>query len=173
MANETKQDVAVISKPRTELAESRPAQMFTPADEVERLFERLMPRNWLTPSGWNWPLWGGLEEALHSVRQPQMDVIDRDKDILIRLELPGVEKKNLEVSVTDSTLLIKGAVIREQKEQKKDYVRSEIAHGDFSRTLSIPPGVDSSKIAASLKDGILEISLPKEESIQRRAVEIK
>lgn len=173
MANETKQDVAVISKPRAELAEARPASMFSPTEEVERLLERLMPRNWLTPMNWNWPLWAGLEETLHSLRQPQMDVVDRDKDILIRLEVPGVEKKNLEVSVSDSTLLIKGAVTREIKEHKKDYMRSEIAHGDFSRTLSLPAGVDSTKIVANLKDGILEISLPKEESFQRRAVEIK
>lgn len=173
MANETKQDVAVLSKPRAELAEARPSQIFSAADEVERLFERLMPRNWLSTMNWNWPLWGGLEEALHSMRQPQMDVIDRDKDMLIRLEVPGVEKKNLEVSVTDSTLLIKGGVTHEITERKKDYVRSEIAHGDFSRTLSLPAGVDASKIAASLKDGILEVILPKEESIQRRAVEIK
>ena len=48
MANETKQDVAVISKPRAELTEARPASMFSPTEEVERLFERLMPRNWLT-----------------------------------------------------------------------------------------------------------------------------
>lgn len=173
MPNENKQDVAVISKPRTELPESRPPQLYGPADEVERLFERLMPHTWLAPLKWNWPLWGALEESLHSLRQPQMDVIDRDKDILIRLEIPGVEKKNLEVSVTNSTLVIQGAVTREFKEQKKDYVRSEIAHGDFSRTLSIPAGVDASKISASLKDGMLEVLLPKEESIQRRAVEIK
>jgi HSP20 family protein len=174
MANEPRQEVAVVSKPKGELAESRPAQMFSPFDEVERLFDRLMPRGWLaTPTSWNWPLWGGLEEAFQSVRIPQMDVIDRDKDILIRVELPGVEKKDLDISVSDSTLVIKGTVSREIKEQKKDYYRSEIAQGNFSRSLSIPASVDSSKINASLKDGILEIVLGKHESMQRRTVEVK
>lgn len=174
MANEAKQDVAVVSKPRSELAEPRSSQMFGPLDEVERLFDRLMPRGWLAaPTSWNWPLWGGLEEAFQSIRIPQMDVIDRDKDILIRVELPGVEKKDLEISVSDSTLVIKGAVSRETKEQKKDYFRSEIAQGNFSRTLSIPPSVDSSKINATLKDGILEIVLAKHEHMQRRTVEVK
>lgn len=174
MANETKQDVAVVSKPRSELAESRPSQMFSPLDEVERLFDRLMPRGWLaTPTSWNWPLWGGLDEAFQSVRIPQMDVIDRDKDILIRVEMPGVDKKDLEISVSDSNLVIKGTVSREIKEQKKDYFRSEIAQGNFSRSLSIPSSVDSSKISATLKDGILEIVLAKHENMQRRNVEVK
>ncbi len=173
MANETKQDVAVVAKPRTEVAESRPLSMFSPVEEVERLFDRLMPRGWLAPTAWNWPMWGAFDEMLQSVRVPQMDVIDRDKDILIRVELPGVEKKDLEVSVSDSTLVIKGKVSREVKEQKKDYFRSEIAQGNFSRSLSIPAGVESSKISANLKDGILEVILPKEESAQRRTVEVK
>lgn len=174
MANETKQDVAVISKPRSELAEPRSPQIFGALDEVERLFDRLMPRGWLaTPTSWNWPLWGGFEEAFQSVRVPQIDVIDRDKDIMIRVELPGVEKKDLEISVSDSTLVIKGAVSREIKEQKKDYFRCEIAQGNFSRSLSIPSSVDSSKINATLKDGILEIILTKHENMQRRTVEVK
>lgn len=173
MASESKQDVAVVAKPRSEVAESRPTQLFGPIEEVESLFDRLMPRGWVAPTAWNWPLWGAFDEALQSVRVPHTDVIDRDKDILIRVELPGVEKKDLQVSVSDSTLVIKGVVTREVKEQKKDYFRSEIAHGNFSRSLSIPSGVDTSKISASLKDGILEILLLKEESAQRRTVEVK
>ena len=174
MANETKQDIAVVSKPLSDLAEARPSQMFSSIEEVERLFERLMPRaGWLAPATWAWPMWGHFDEALQSIRTPQMDVIDRDKDFLIRVELPGVEKKDLEVSVNDRTLSIKGTVSREVKEQKKDYFRCEISQGNYSRTLSIPAGTDSSKISANLKDGILEIVLPKEEGMQRRTVEVK
>ena len=173
MANESKQDIAVVAKPRTEVAESRPAQMFSPIDEVERLFDRLMPRGWLAPTAWNWPLWGAFDEARQSVRVPKIDVIERDKDILIRVEMPGVEKKDLEVSVSDSALTIKGVVSRASKEQKKDYFRCEIAQGNFSRSLSFPAGVDASNISANLKDGILEVLLPKEESAQRRTVEVK
>ena len=95
-----------------------------------------------------------LEESLESIRSPQMDVIDRDKDILIRVELPGVEKKDVDVSVSNGTLNIKGGVKRESKEQRKDYFRCEIAQGNFSRSLSIPPGIDKTNIGASLKDGI-------------------
>jgi HSP20 family protein len=132
-----------------------------------------MPRSWISPIAWNWPMWGAMEESIESIRAPQMDVIDRDKDILIRVEVPGVEKKDVEVSVNDSTLTIKGSVQRQSKEQRRDYFRCEIAQGNFSRSLAIPGGIDKAKINAGLKDGILEITLPKEEGAQRRAVEVK
>jgi HSP20 family protein len=173
MANESKQDVTVATKPSTGVAESRPSQVFGPIEEVERLFDRFMKRGWLAPTSWNWPLWGGFDEALAGVRVPQLDVIDRDKDFLIRVEMPGVEKKDLDVSINDSTLVIKGTVSRQVKEEKKDYFRSEIAQGNFSRSMSIPAGVDASKISANLKDGVLEVVLPKEEGKQRRTVEVK
>ncbi|HSG23849.1 MAG TPA: Hsp20/alpha crystallin family protein [Azonexus sp.] len=175
MTNDTKQEVDVSKKPRTEIAEvQRPMPVAGALEEVERLFDRLMPRSWMSPmAAWNWPMWGGLEESLENIRAPQMDVIDRDKDILIRVEMPGVEKKNVDVSVSDGTLSIKGSVQRESKEQRKDYFRCEIAQGNFSRSLAIPGGIDKTNISASLKDGILEVTLPKEEGAQRRAVEVK
>ncbi|MDP3639481.1 MAG: Hsp20/alpha crystallin family protein, partial [Azonexus sp.] len=167
-------DVVVSTKPRTIAPEvQRPVPIAGAIDEVERLFDRLMPRSWISPIAWNWPMWGAMDGSLETIRAPQMDVIDRDKDILIRVEVPGVEKKDVEVSVSDSTLSIKGRVHRELKEQRKDYFRCEIAQGNFSRSLAIPGGIDNGKINASLKDGILEITLPKEEGAQRRAVEVK
>ena len=173
MANDTKQEVAVSTKPRTELAEQRSLPMFRPLDEVERLFDRLMPRTWMRPMGWNWPSWSGMEESMLNIRVPQLDVVDRDQEIMIRVEVPGVEKKDIDVSISDSTLTIKGSVSRESKEEKKDYFRCEIEQGNFSRSLALPGGVDTTKISANLKDGVLEIVLPKEPSAQRRTVEVK
>lgn len=176
MSNETKQEVVVSTKPRSEIAKTPHAsQMFGALDEVERLFDRLMPRSWMPPMSWNWPMWSGLglEESLENIRTPKMDVVDRDKDVLIHLEVPGVDKKDIEVSLTNSTLNIRGSVQRESKEQRKDYFRCEIAQGNFSRSLSMPSGIDTAKISATVKDGILEITLPKEEGAQRRTVEVK
>ena len=176
MSNETKQEVSVSTKPRSEIDTTpRPSPMFGALDEVERLFDRLMPRSWMPPMSWNWPMWGGLglEESLGNIRTPKMDIVDRDKDVLIHVEVPGVDKKNIEISLTNNTLNIRGSIQREAKEQRKDYFRSEIAQGNFSRSLSIPDGIDTSKIGATLKDGILEVTLPKEEGAQRRTVEVK
>lgn len=176
MAVESKQEIAVSQKPVThigDVGQTLKPQAFAPMEEVERLFERLMPTTWMRPMSWNWPLWAGLEETFEHIRIPKLDVVDRDKEILIRVELPGVEKKDIQVSLNDSTLNIMGCVSHESKEQKRDYVRCEIAHGNFSRSLAMPEGVETSKISASMHDGILEIVLPKEAGTQRRAVEVK
>jgi HSP20 family protein len=173
MTEDVKTEVAVAKKPRTQLTEFPLASRFTPLDEVERLFDRLMPRSWMRPMTWNWPLWGNnIEEQFQNIRVPQMDVIDRDKEILIRVEVPGVEKKEIDISVTDNALSIKGNTRREVSEEKDDYFRCEISQGNFSRSITLPSGVDSSKISASLKDGVLEVNLPKTEDVQRRSVEI-
>lgn len=179
------QDAGTSAKPRAEpagsvatrspqeIAETRPAQLFSPVREVERFFDRLMPHAWMRPLNLDWPAWSGLEESLRNIRAPRLDVIDRDKEILIRVELPGVEKKNVDLSVSDNVLVIKGSVDHETEEKKAGYFRREIAHSNFSRSLELPDGVDAEKVSASLKNGILEIVLPKEESLQRRSVEVK
>lgn len=173
MTEDVKTEVTVAKKPRTQMTEFPLASRFTPLDEVERLFDRLMPRSWMRPMTWNWPLWGhNIEEQFQNIRVPQMDVIDRDKEILIRVEVPGVEKKEIDISVTDNALSIKGNTRREVSEEKDDYYRCEISQGNFSRSITLPSGVDSSKISASLKDGVLEVNLPKTEDVQRRSVEI-
>lgn len=176
MTTDSKHEITVSHKPLGKIGETPQtpkSSMFAPTEEIERLFDRLMPTTWMRPIGWNWPLWGALEGSLENIRVPQLDIIDRDKEIVIRVEMPGIEKKNIEVSINNSTLSIRGSLTREAREQKKDYVRCEIANGNFSRNLAIPEGVDSSAISASLRDGILEVSLPKEASVQRRSVEVK
>lgn len=169
----SEQEVAAPAKPRTEIAETRPSQLFSPVLEVERMFDRLLPNMWMRPLTLDWPAWGGLTESLTNIRAPRLDVVDRDKEILVRVELPGVEKKNVEVSVSDNVLVIKGSVNKDSEKKGEGYFRREISHSDFSRSLALPEGVDSTKISASLKNGMLEIVLPKEESVQRRAVEVK
>jgi HSP20 family protein len=173
MNTETKQEVAVSTKPSSEIAETLPSNLFSPMREVERLFDRFMPHAWMRPMSLEWPAWGGLEESFKNLRMPRLDVVDRDKEVLIRVELPGVDKKDVDVSVNESVLVIKGSVRRESEKEKEGYFRREIAQSDFSRSLALPGGVDASKISASLTNGILEIVLPKDESVQRRTVEVK
>lgn len=173
MSTEAEQEIAVSTKLRDEIAETRPSQLFNPAREVERFFDRLMPHAWMRPFGLDWPAWGGMEETFKNVRAPRLDVIDRDQEILVLAELPGVEKKNIDVSVSDNVLVIKGSVSRESEKQKEGYFRREIARNDFSRSLALPEEVEATKINASLKNGVLEVVLPKKESVQRRPVEVK
>jgi len=172
MATETRKEVVASDQPRSETLENRGLTLFRPLEEAEQLFERLLPRDWLPPIARNWPMWGGFT-AVPDIRVPKVDVVDRDKEVLVRLEVPGVDKKDLEVSVSGSSLIIKGSTKRETKEESPDYFRCEIAQGNFARTLALPEGVDPAGVTASLKDGLLEIVLPKTEDVQRRSVEVK
>lgn len=172
MSNET-QEITVSRTQHPEFPETRLPSLVGPFEEAERLFERVMARNWIRPMGWNWPLWG-LQGEMTGSRVPQMDVIDRDQDMLIRIEMPGVEKKDVSLSISDSnnTLNVSGTMHRETSERRKDYFRCEIEQGNFSRNIALPKGIDTAKVSASLNNGILEVVLPKQESAQRRPVQV-
>ena len=68
-------------------------------------------------------------------KTPSVDVIERDNEIMVKAELPGVDKKDLDISVTSNTVTIKGSTSHEEKEEKGDYYRCEISRGSYSRTL--------------------------------------
>lgn len=159
--------------------ESLPAQrsrMPAVFEEFERYMDRffddfMAPRGWLHPMRWQQPLWDRLTS--HEPRMPKVDMIDRDKEVVIRAEIPGVERKDLDISVTDNTVTIKGSSRHEHKEEEGDYYRCEIAHGTFARTLALPGEVDADQAKASFENGVLELTLPKLKSAHRRKIEIR
>ena len=106
-------------------------------------------------------------------RSPKVDIIERDDDILIRAEIAGVEKENIDVFMTDSAITIKGSTSKEEKEEKGDYFRSETMKGAFARTLSLPAMVDGSKAESTYKNGMLEVIVPKLEQARRHKVKVK
>lgn len=169
MATENRQDVTV--RKGTGLQKATPRRLLSPFDEMDRLFERIFPRGWLRPMAWESPLLGELAEPL-DMRLPRVDVLDGEENIVIRAEVPGVDKKDLEISVNETSVTIKGKVMREAKEEKGDYYRCEIGAGEFSRTVALPCAVDGSKASAHLKDGILELTLPKVEKSKRHSIKI-
>ena len=167
----TQTEVPVTTKGK-EVQQAAPGRMLTPLDEMDRMFNRLMGGSWLRPFSWDRPLWRDMMAPL-KWDLPRMDVIDRDQDILVRAEVPGVDKKDLEVSLADNMLTVKGSVSREEKEEKGDYYRCETSQGEFSRSVSIPGKIDASKISATLKDGMLEIVLPKAEASKRHSIKVE
>ena len=102
-----------------------------------------------------------------------VDVYDEGNEIVVKGEIPGARKEDIEVSLTDSVLTISGQ--KERKEEVKDdhYYRSERSYGAFSRTIDLPSEVQTDKVAASFTDGVLEIRLPKTEEAKRKAVKLK
>lgn len=139
-------------------------------DEMDRMMDRLFRGSFLRP--WRWePRWSEMAQPFEA-RLPSVDIIDRDNEVLVRAELPGVDKKDLDVSVTENTVTIKGSTQREEKEEKGDYYRCERSRGEFARTLALPASVDGTKSKADFHDGMLELRLPKIEAAQRRKIPV-
>ncbi|MDH5181061.1 MAG: Hsp20/alpha crystallin family protein [Gammaproteobacteria bacterium] len=131
-----------------------------PIDEMNRFFDNFLHRNWMRPANWEWPDLGHLQSPFGG-KLPKMDVIDRDNEMLIRAEIPGVNKEDLDVTLTGNTVTIKGKTRHEEKEEKDNYYRSEIAYGAFQRSMMLPAEVDTDKVRADYKDGMLELTIPK------------
>lgn len=136
--------------------------------DMERLLGAFRQRDWLRPFGFDWPAWPELSLE----RFPSIDVVDRDKEIQVKAEIPGIEKDDLSVTVTDRTLTIKGETHHEEESEEGELHRREIRRGSFSRSLTLPEDVDGSKAVASYKDGVLELRLPKRRRSKRHAVEV-
>jgi len=162
MAEEKKE----VSVKKGELQKA-PGRMVSPFENMERMFDEFLGRSWLRPFRREWPAFPELD-----ISAPKIDVIDRDAEVVVRAEVPAVKKEDLEVSVSGNLLTIKGETRHEEKEEKGDYYRCEISSGAFSRMVTLPAEVDESKAKASLKDGVLELTLPKLEQAKRRTIKV-
>ncbi len=146
--------------------------MTSPWDEMERWFDEFGRRGWLHPFTRDWPTEELGEMAPFEGRMPRVDMIDRDNEVVIKAELPGVKKDDLEVTLSENTVTIQAHTIKEEKEEKDEYYRREMSRGDFQRTLTLPGGVDDAKAKASFTDGMLELTIPKMEKTSRRKVKV-
>ena len=103
---------------------------------------------------------------------PKMDVVDRDKEIFVQAELPGFEKDDLDISLTNNRLVIKAKARHEKKEEKGDYFREEISKSEVYRSVLLPDEVEGDNIITSFKNGILELTMPKHEKSHRKQIKI-
>lgn len=134
-------------------------QALSPFDEMEGKFASMFHRGGLFP----------LRDGLHLFenwspfegKMPSVDMIDHKDKVLIKVELPGVDKKDVDVSVSDHAVTIKGKTSTDEEEEKGDYYRREITSGTFERVLAIPGNIDSSKVKARFRNGVLKVALPK------------
>ncbi len=141
---------------------------FDEMDEVfDRMFEEFFPRGWMRPFRFGHGSWA---EDVYGGRTPRIDIIDHEDDLLVRAELPGVEKKDLDVSLTEDTVTIKAKSRHEEQEEDERYYRHEIVGGEFSRTLSLPCRVKGDETKARFVGGVLELTLPKLEKTERLTV---
>ena len=107
------------------------------------------------------------------VKPPIVDVFEEKDNIVVKAELPGMEKDNIEVNLTDHTLTIKGEKKKAEEIKEENYYRAERSYGSFLRTLDLPNDVRADKVKASFKNGILEIRMPKTEEAKAKEVKVK
>ena len=126
------------------------------------LFDRMFG-DWTIPSLWS-------EER---VVVPAFDISETEKEYVISGEIPGIEPKDLEVTLTDGILTVKGEKKQESEEKEENYHRVERHYGSFQRSFRLPENIHRDKLDASYKDGILKLTLPKSEESEVKKIEVK
>jgi HSP20 family protein len=103
---------------------------------------------------------------------PAMDLVETEDDFVLRADLPGLSEKDVNIELEDNVLTISGERRAEHEERKEGYYRVERASGSFSRSLTLPEGVDPDSVRASFDRGVLEVRVPKPEERKPRKVSI-
>lgn len=162
---------------KTETKAAAPAQATAPwhpfedlRREVDRLFEDFGHGSWFRPLRSIEPM---FQRAVWGT--PAVDIVENDAGFEIAAELPGMDASNVELTLRNGNLVLKGEKQEEKEEKSKDYYLKERQFGSFERTFAVPDGVDASKIAAEFKNGVLTVTLPKTAEAQKpvQKVEIK
>jgi HSP20 family protein len=104
---------------------------------------------------------------------PSLDVAETKNEIVVKAEVPGLEPKDIDISLSDGLLTIKGEKKQEREEKEENYHLVERSYGSFTRLIRLPNEVQSDKINASYKNGVLKVVLPKSEEAKKKEVKIK
>jgi len=117
----------------------------------------------------------GGSELAKSDFMPRVDIKENDKEIKVTAELPGMDENDIDVTLSDDSLTIKGEKKEETEDKGKDYYRTECRYGSFHRVIPLSAEVDESKVKADFKKGVLKLRLPKTAEAQksRKKIEIK
>lgn len=105
--------------------------------------------------------------------QPSVDVIDRDGEVVVKANLPGVDPNDVEVTVSENMVNIKGQSTQEKEEQRGNYYRRERYYGAFQRSIPLDTRVVADQARATFKNGVLEITVPKVEGAGGKQVKVK
>ncbi len=134
--------------------------------EVDRLLEEF-PARWPSVQ---------FDRILPQLPTPAMEMTETDKAYKISIEVPGMEAKDIEVSVENDMLVVSGEKKEEREEKERDCYRSERSYGAFERRVALPPAAMADKITAKAKDGVLQITIPKDPAAaesNKRRIEIE
>lgn len=140
------------------MAEARVTRHETPlslmrqwSDEMDRLFA--------TRSSW-WPEKFLSRLGTHDTFVPELEVLTRNGNLVVRADLPGIEQKDIKVELADGALTISGERRQEKEEKGDQFYRCERSYGSFSRSIPLPEGAHADQAAATFKNGVLEVTMP-------------
>jgi HSP20 family protein len=133
---------------------------------MDDLFDRLTER-FFGPGEGEYSVWG--KEAW----VPAIESHVEGDNLIVKADLPGIDPKEVSIAVQGNQLTIEGERKREEKKEEKDYFYQEVAYGKFSRTMTLPEGVDADKIKANYKNGVLEITMPAPKQLASKKVQIE
>jgi len=126
-------------------------------DEFDRMLDIFRP---------DFNLWDGY------TKMPAIDVYENEDNLVVKAELPGMNKEDISITIEGDTLVLSGRKSQTKEEKKENYYRKEIREGAFSRSIEIPYPVDKEKVSATYKDGILEVVLPKTPEMKRKTIKV-
>lgn len=131
-------------------------------NEMNRLFDSSLIR------------WGGRETGLfEGVWSPAIDIYDSKDNIMVKADIPGMKKDEIDVSVHNDTLILKGEKKEEKETKEKGSIRTERFYGSFNRAIRLPAQVDAANVSAAYKNGVLELVLPKKEEAKPKQLQIE
>jgi len=169
---ESREQTVPVGQEERDVKKVVPDHVLTPIEEMEHMFDDFFARRWVRPFDSYHSFWRDMPTPFIDRAFPRVDIINRDNELVLRAQVPGVDKKDLVVSMTDNAVTMKGHSSHEEKEERGDYYRRECSSGSFSRTFALPDEVDGSKAKATFNDGILELTIPKNEASKPHNIQI-
>jgi HSP20 family protein len=136
-------------------------EMVTMREQMNRLVNEFFGRGSGEEGGWTAGAW-----------MPPVEIYDMDDALMVRVELPGVAKEDVHVELHENTLTLRGERKADPQVKEEQYHRQERMYGPFQRTFRLPTPVDTEKVQATYRDGLLELKLPKSEAVKPKRIAI-
>ncbi len=156
----------MLERWKPELFQWRPIrELERELEEIERRFEEIFGRPFF-PVAWK-------RAPVRRAWSPPVEVFEKENEFVIRAELPGMKKEEIDISITGDTLTIKGERKMEEEVKEENYYLCERCYGAFERSITLPTEIDIDRATASYENGVLEIRLPKAPKVVPKRLEIK
>lgn len=121
-----------------------------------------------------WPLWPSTRSfQMFGEEMPAIDMFERNGNVIVKAEMPGIDPNKIDVTIVGDELRISGEREEEKEVNEEQYYRSERRYGRIHRSVTLPAGVDTDRVSATAKEGVLEVTIPKQEQAAGKKIEVK